>query len=662
MAFIYFYLFLLLHPYLAMWFKSFKQAGHQSWEALIPIYNYYVAFKISCKKPFWALLMVFPGVHLVMWAVVNTSYIRRFGYYSFVDTLQGIFFPYVIMAKIANSNTDILPETNWANSRETEIRKWGDHLALFLALPIIGHAIALILNAVTREKPGARSKVKEWGDSIIFALVAASIIRTYVFEPFQIPTGSMEKTLLVGDFLFVNKLAYGPKVPVTPLSFPLVHNTVPWVNVKSYTTLEKGSYTRIPGYSSVHRNDVVVFNYPSGDTAVYDPRMPNGLMGHDYHGILNDEAKYFWMQENIAKRKEVSTKITLDEILANYFITGDTVNQVNFIGENLITKKFEEEHGKDFIDHIDSWKNKARKSISDGFTYSRGGMEEKGINYIQHYGLIYRPVDKRENYIKRCVGVPGDYIEIKKSVLYVNGKPAFVAENQCLKYFLEKTENVELPSASVAYEKYGLEISRGDIYDGGGYTGNGNYFYQYFNDLMTYKIDTRKEYYILNVTREEKRKIQKDYPKAKFTLAVTRDVDDSYHTQIENLGVFPKDPYIHNTITDFTKFQIPRKGQTISITAKNIAWYRRIITAYEGHTLAEKKDGIYIDGKKTNKYRFGMNYYWLMGDNRYNSADSRIWGFVPEDHIVGRASMVWFSKAADPSIGIRWDRLFKIIH
>ena len=131
---------------------------------------------------------------------------------------------------------------------------------------------------------------------------------------------------------------------------------------------------------------------------------------------------------------------------------------------------------------------------------------------------------------------------------------------------------------------------------------------------------------------------------------------------IENLETFPKDLYINNTITDFTKFQIPRKGQTISISAKNIAWYRRIITAYEGHTLAEKKDGIYIDGKKTNKYTFGMNYYWLMGDNRYNSADSRIWGFVPEDHIVGRASMVWFSKAADPSIGIRWDRLFKMIH
>jgi signal peptidase I len=251
-----------------MWWKSFEQTGRQSWEALIPGYNYFVAFKVMCHKPFWSLLLLFPGVHLVMLASLNVSYIRRFGYFSFADTLQGIFFPYLIFAKIAQSKKDFLPETNWSNSRETEIRKWGDHIVLFLCLPVIGHVIALSLGALTREKPGKKSKVKEWGDSLLFALVAASIIRTYVFEPFQIPTGSMERTLLVGDFLFVNKLAYGPKVPVTPLSYPLVHNTVPWVNIKSYTTFEKGIYTRLPGLGKVQQYDVAVFNYPSGDTAV----------------------------------------------------------------------------------------------------------------------------------------------------------------------------------------------------------------------------------------------------------------------------------------------------------------------------------------------------------------------------------------------------------
>jgi signal peptidase I len=635
MAFIYFYLFLLVHPYLAMWFKSFKQAGHQPWEALIPVYNYYVAFKISCKKPFWALLMAFPGVHIVMWSVVNTSYIRRFGYFSFVDTLQGIFFPYLIMAKIANSNADILPETNWANSRETEIRKWGDHLALFLALPIIGHAIALILNAVTREKPGSRSKVKEWGDSIIFALVAASIIRTYVFEPFQIPTGSMEKTLLVGDFLFVNKLAYGPKVPVTPLSFPLVHNTVPWVNVKSYTTLEKGSYTRLPGYNSVHRNDVVVFNYPSGDTAVYDPRMPNGLMGHDYHGIVIKESQYLFAR-SYTEFNQRSNQL-FDSISASIQQSGQGVNYdgLKTYVEQLAEQYIIQKHGDTYVKSIESWKNKARKMLAiDKIAHTEEGT-------IQHYGLVYRPVDKRENYIKRCVGIPGDWIEIKKSILYVNGKKAVKKPFQNIMYYVS---NINLSSRQTMIDEFGLEETRGDYKsnEDGSYT-----MHLTSNQFFALKKRNRNAVF--------EKVIYPQYSDIKGYKPTTYEL-------INNLQTFPKDLYVNNTVTDFTKFQIPRKGQTISISVKNIAWYRRIITAYEGHTLAEKKDGIYIDGKKTSKYTFGMNYYWLMGDNRYNSADSRIWGFVPEDHIVGRASMVWFSKAADPTIGIRWDRLFKMIY
>ncbi|HIP31617.1 MAG TPA: signal peptidase I, partial [Crocinitomicaceae bacterium] len=352
---LYFYIFILVHPYLALWWKSFPQAGHKSWEALIPVYNYFVAFKIGSKKPWWSLLLIFPGVHLVMWSVANTSYIRRWGYYSLADTAQGIFFPYIIMAKITQSENDILPETNWANSKELGEREWGDHLALFLTLPIIGHALALGIGAVTRHKPGEKTKVKEWGDSLMFALVAASIIRTYVFEPFQIPTGSMEKTLLVGDFLFVNKLAYGPKVPVTPLSYPLVHNTVPWVNIKSYTGLETSNYTRVPGFSKINRYDVVVFNYPSGDTAVYDPRMPNGLMGHDYHGILIDEAYYFWEKDFINNNGRKLAKF--NELVAN-----DVENR-----RELFLNTF----GQDFIDNIEEWKDVARKSIASGVTYCR---------------------------------------------------------------------------------------------------------------------------------------------------------------------------------------------------------------------------------------------------------------------------------------------------
>ncbi len=585
-----------------------------------------------------------------MLAVVNVSYIRRFGYYSWSDTLQGIFFPYLILAKIATNKDQILPETNWANGKEVHDRSMGDHIALFLALPIVGHAVAFILNAISREKPGKKTKVKEWGDSIIFALIAASVIRTYVFEPFQIPTGSMEKTLLVGDFLFVNKLAYGPKVPVTPLSFPLVHNNIPWVNVKSYSGLETVNYTRLPGFGKVERNDVVVFNYPSGDTAVFDPRMPNGLMGHDYHGIVIREAQRLWGSE-ISKKFENTKayqskfKYYNDSILNSYpdkrAINYNVVNENTF---NLTQKYFEEigkvifmsfidKEEKLFIKNLEFWKSKARKMIA----IDKETMDNEGV-LINHGGIVYRPVDKRENYIKRCVGLPGDFLEIKKSVLYVNSKPAFIAENQNLIYI---ASNFEPKSDQLMKEKYGLEVDRQD--------------YEKINDND----------YQINVTPSQLAKIKRDYPQSKFEKYLMPQYSDTSSSlpngaqMIQNLESFPKDPFINNTVTDFTKFQIPFKGQTIKIDKSNIAWFRRIITAYEGHTLKETQNGIFIDGKKTNTYTFAMNYYWLMGDNRYKSADSRIWGFVPEDHVVGKASLVWFSKSVN--YGIRWERLFNVI-
>ena len=628
---LYFYLFILVHPYLSLWWKSFEQAGRKPWEALIPIYNYYVVFKLGCKKPFWSLLLVFPGVHIVMWSVANVSYIRRFGYFSLVDTLQGIFFPYIIMAKIANSEDKILPETNWANTKEMGDREWGDHLALFLALPIIGHALALGISAVTRHKPGKKSKVKEWGDSIWFALIAASIIRTYVFEPFQIPTGSMEKTLLVGDFLFVNKLTYGPKVPVTPLSYPLVHNTVPWVNVKSYTSLETSDYTRLPGFSDVNRNDVVVFNYPSGDTAVYDPRMPNGLMGHDYHGIVNNEALRLW-KENNAFTSKIAFQVKDSILRANQGVQLNMMELDNYVNQ-FAQQQVLDAYGQDFIDNNSLWKSKARKLLAE----DKVAFEQSTGQMIEHYGVIYRPVDKRENYIKRCVGIPGDWLEIKDAVLYVNGKKAFVPEFQNLQY---QTTNVLVPSKSTMDEKYGMELERQDYYS----SGEGSF--------------------IMNLTKNQLKQMKRSNPDGQFDLLIQDQYSDSDRKPstseiIANLNTYPKDFYVNNTMTNFTKFQIPKKGQTINIDKSNIAWYRRIITAYEGHKLEEKSNGIYIDGKKTTTYTFGMNYYWMMGDNRYNSADSRVWGFVPEDHIVGKASMVWFSKSAYK--GIRWERLFNVI-
>lgn len=628
MSFIYFYLLILLHPYIALWSKSFTKAGRKSWEALIPGYNYYVAFKITIDRPFWSLLLLFPGVHLVMLASINVSYIRRFGFFSFTDTLQGIFFPYLIFAKIANSELPYLNETNWSNSREIEMRKWGDHIVLFLSVPVLGHLIALAFGMFSREKPGVKSRIKEWGDSILFALVAASIIRTYVFEPFQIPTGSMEKTLLVGDFLFVNKLAYGSKVPVTPLSYPLVHNTIPWINIKSYTTLEKGSYTRLPGFGKVNRNDVVVFNYPSGDTAVFDPRMPDGLMGHDYHGIINNEAFY-----QFRNSPEIGNKF--QNLLTELKKKGETEQRADSIANSELLKYYIESHSK--------WKQLARQKLARG--EFPGDPDMTGTLPEKHGGLVFRPVDKRENYIKRCVGIPGDKMKVEASVLYVNGKKAFVSENQCLQYQVPK-KSILFPTATEMYERYKLENDP--------------------NGSRTDFDEQNPDFYLLTLTKSEKRLIEKDF-KIKMEIYRTPrySVDPEYIPNamelIENASVFPKDFNINNTTTDFQEFQVPTKGQTIKISKDNIAWYRRIITAYEGHKLEERKDGsILIDGKKVTTYTFSMNYYWLMGDNRYNSADSRIWGFVPEDHVVGRASLVWFSKSS--YLGIRVDRIFKFIH
>ena len=611
-----------------MWPKSFTKAGRKSWEALIPGYNYYVAFKITIDKPFWSLLLLFPGVHLVMLASINVSYIRRFGFFSFTDTLQGIFFPYLIFAKIANSELPFLNETNWSNSREIEMRKWGDHIVLFLSVPVLGHLIALAFGMFSREKPGVKSRIKEWGDSILFALVAASIIRTYVFEPFQIPTGSMEKTLLVGDFLFVNKLAYGSKVPVTPLSYPLVHNTIPWINIKSYTTLEKGTYTRLPGFGKVNRNDVVVFNYPSGDTAVFDPRMPDGLMGHDYHGIINNEAFY-----QFRNSPEIGNKF--QNLLTELKKRGETEQRADSIANSELLKYYIESHSK--------WKQLARQKLARG--EFPGDPDMTGTLPEKHGGLVFRPVDKRENYIKRCVGIPGDKMKVEASILYVNGKKAFVSENQCLQYKVPK-KSILFPTATEMYERYKLENDP--------------------NGSRTDFNEENPEFYLLTLTKSEKRLIEKDF-KIKMEIYRTPrySVGPEYIPNamelIENASVFPKDFFINNTTTDFQEFQVPAEGQTIKISKDNIAWYRRIITAYEGHKLEERKDGsILIDGKKVTTYTFSMNYYWLMGDNRYNSADSRIWGFVPEDHVVGRASLVWFSKSS--YLGIRMERIFKFIH
>jgi signal peptidase I len=597
---IYFILFLVVHPYIAMWWKIFPKANRKTWEALIPGYNYCIASKIAGQPWWWGLFMIIPGIHLVMWAVFNVSLQRRFGFFSLGETASGVFLPWINSTKIAQDETlTLLPEMDWNDLAMVKKREHGDHLVLFLSLPIVGHVVAYVLGSLSKRKKGTKTIIKEWGDAILFALVAATGIRTYVFEPFQIPTGSMEKTLLIGDFLFVNKLAYGPKVPVTPLSFPLVHNTIPFVNIKSYSSLETSNYTRLPGWAAIERNDVVVFNFPSGDTAIFDPRMPDGLMGHDYHGLLVSSSWEQFLTEKLGYTYDYNTLVNNRESLS-----------------------FEE-----YLSKLELYKDRVRKGYEDKF------------------GLIYRPVDKRENYIKRCVALPGDKLEIIEAELFINDEKAFIPEHIVFKYNVENFPNT---SDKAMFEKYNMHT-------------------QSPNDFERSGGVIRK----MSLTNEQLAFFKKRFPEAVFTKITVpkgtyNQVIPMHNGEIVSspLSCFPHDPKIDFTTTNFGPITIPAKGTTIEINANNIPLYRRIITAYEGHTLAEKADGIYIDGVKTTQYTFAMNYYWLMGDNRDNSADSRIWGFVPEDHVVGRAAMVWFSRDQHKDFldgGVRWDRVLKSI-
>lgn len=640
---LYYYLFfLVVHPIIAQWWKIFPKAERKTWEAFVPIYNYCVAGKIGGQPFYYGFLMIFPGVHIVMYFVFNVALIRRFGFYSLKDTAIALFAPWITFAKIASSDElQTQSETNWLNAKQVAERTPGDHLTLFMALPLLGHALAFSLGKIFKPANG-KSNIRDWTETAIFALVAASIIRTYVFEPFKIPTGSMEKTLLVGDFLFVNKLAYGARVPNTPLSFPLFHNNIPYLDWKSYSTAETIKYKRLPGWTDVNRYDVVVFNYPSGDTSILDTRMPMGLMGHDYHGIVINEAQRLYLEsKKVPYLRGMDTYRMVEENFSatnfnkvmTQFYDKKTIDSLNNLGGLKLEDFFaiyERDFWTQFINNLEYWKNQARKEIAENRrTYSRNeGM------FIDHKGIVYRPVDKRENYIKRCVGIPGDTLEIIDAQLYVNGQPAPIFDRQNLGY---KSEGMPIMRPEEIEAKFGL-VEYSDYY----------------------RITETN--YLLFLTQTELKQLKAAFPNAKFNLynVVEKPVLSEVARKIENMGFYPKSHEVQNTTEDFQKFWVPKKGASIPLTHENVLWYGRVITAYERHTLEEKNGKVYIDGKEASSYTFEMDYYWLMGDNRYNSADSRIWGFVPEDHIVGRAAIVWLSTDQRGSfpMNIRWNRVF----
>lgn len=403
-------------------------------------------------------------------------------------------------------------------------------------------------------------------EDIVFVVVTVSIIFTYFFQNFAIPSSSLEKTLLIGDYLFVNKLNYGPRAPMTPIAFPLAHNTI--LGHKSYMDSPSFAYRRLKGYGHVERNDLVVFNFPAGDTVA--SAMPNP----DYYTLC---AQY-------GRETVWADKTTFGEIIA-------------------------------------------------------------------------RPIDRRDHYVKRCIGLPGETIELRSGQVYIDGKAIVNPSKMQLNYFLQ-TDGTALPQNLLDQ----LEINDRDvqlIYD---YRSGDNGELAPFLALMKLPFSPVADrayglIYHLPLTQAMVRKLRSEpYVRA---LGVERSTVDPTGS------VYPLDYATGWTRDDYGPLLIPRRGLTVTLTPETLAYYARCIHAYEGHQLEQKPDGmILIDGKPQTKYTFEQDYYFMLGDNRHMSADSRYWGFVPEDHIVGEPAFIWLSLNNERSLfsgGIRWSRMMRLI-
>jgi signal peptidase I len=379
-------------------------------------------------------------------------------------------------------------------------------------------------------------EIFDWSMAIISALILVIFIRTFIIEAYTIPTPSMERTLMVGDYLFVSKISYGPKLPNTPVAFPFTHNTMPFSNKKSYNEKIQWPYKRLAGFSKIKNNDVVVFNFPEGDTVIL--QFPD----QDYYNLVR---KY---------------------------------------GRNTI------------------W---------------------------SQYDVISRPVDKRENFVKRCIGIPGDTLLITHTLIYINNKPFSDPASTQYNYYIRT--NGEILETDLLNE---LEITETD---------------QLYDPDM--------ESYVFALTRKQASDIRNLSNITKVSLLENTNRNLSY------LSFFPYDPAYSWNEDNFGPIVIPRKGLSVDLSLENLPLYRRIIETYEKNKLDIKDGIIYVNNNPTDSYTFTLNYYFMMGDNRHNSADSRIWGFVPEDHIVGKAVLIWLSvdKNKKSFKKIRWNRMFKKI-
>ncbi|MFD1771795.1 signal peptidase I [Sphingobacterium suaedae] len=454
----------------------FKKAGKQGWEAIVPFYGAYMTTRLTARPAWWVFLLLLPIVNIFIFYSLYLDLLRCFGKRRFWETAVAVLLPFIFLPL------------------------WGrDPKVTYL-----GRSNTAIFH---KKYPYKKSFVREWADALIFATVAATLIRGFLLEAYMIPTGSMERRLLIGDFLFVSKLNYGPRIPMTPLAFPFAHHTMPITGGKAYSEWIQFPYQRWPGFESLERNDVVVFNYPMEADTPYN-----------------------------------------------------------------------------------------------------------------------RPIDKRENYIKRVVAVAGDVVEMHDGELQVNNHIGYASDDVQRAYFVY-TDGAGLDEQRLIDRRF-----------------------DYAKDPQTDLPIT--EPYLLHITRQEMEEIRK--------WANVKTIIPYQNTA----SAFPHDGKRKWTYHDFGPLSVPKQGDVVQLSAETLPIYTRLITVYEGNKLTARPEGIYINGQKTSTYTVKMNYYWMMGDNRDNSADSREFGFVPEDHIVGKALFTWMSYDEHGRFlsKIRWNRIFKAIH
>ena len=439
---------------------------------------------------------------------------------------------------------------------------WVGNYWLLLGIPVLFDIYIskfITWGAWKNPKNKALKKVAEWVDAIVFALVAVYFINLFIFQMYKIPSPSLEKSLLVGDYLMVNKLSYGPRVPNTPLSFPLVQHTLPIINTKSYIEWPRWGYKRLKGLGQVKRNDIVVFNYPAGDT--------------------------------------VALKSPSNE---DYYYSVRT-------------------YGRDVV-----WSDKER--FGD---------------------IVYRPVDRRENYVERCIGMPGDSLQIINNEVYINGTLQPLPKNAEFNYLVE-TQGGILTERQFRE----LNVSKDDIHFINNFRNASNFMEQ--EGIGKNAEGVYNPVYIIPLTKDALQKLEKNGWARSVHIDQANGQDPNIYPFVDSLGW---------TRDNYGPIWIPRKGATIALNALNLALYSRCITAYEGNTLQKQGGQLLINGSPATTYTFKYDYYFMMGDNRHNSQDSRSWGFVPEDHIVGKPILIWLSTDKDRSLfdgGIRWNRIFKL--